>query len=223
MPLAPHAAFPNTFFPHLYIVTSACPSKKSWLKSVSPFPLCFLNTWGEAVVRVKRNPWNQFPKAGGEMVPLKWLPTEEFPEEGGGQPWWQVLGHCHYQLCPWGNFAEAAQWLKLVPAPVPCCVYLKNPLPCQLITCGKFSENYIHGKASFTTVKGHRMDLYSPNLSIWENWSHPELLTITELALRCWVLATHLSFSDVCECKKHFRDIKMENWFSNCHFKFSHK
>lgn len=33
-----------------------------------------------------------------------------------------------------------------------------SALPCQLITCGKFSENYIHGKASFTTVKGHRMD-----------------------------------------------------------------
>lgn len=39
----------------------------------------------------------------------------------------------------------------------------------------------------------------------------PELLAIAQLAPRCRVLVAHLGFSDVHGCKKHFRDMKMEN------------
>lgn len=110
----PHC-LPRHVFPRLCILTCAYPLEQSWLRSAS-ITHCFVNTRREAAAGVKRNPWSWFPKEGGESIPLKWLPAEEFPEEGWGQPLRQLLGHClhqqHSQLCRWGKFTEAARWLE---------------------------------------------------------------------------------------------------------------
>lgn len=138
----PHC-LPRHVFPRLCILTCAYPSEQSWLRSAS-ITHCFVNTRREAAAGVKRNPWSRFPKEGGESIPLKWLPAEEFPEEGWGQPLRQLLRHClhqqHSQLCRWGKFAEAALWLNLVWAPVLCWVYLNHPL-CLL--CSALSVNHL--------------------------------------------------------------------------------
>lgn len=66
----PHC-FPWQVFPHFCTPASASPSEQSWLK-IASFAHCFVSTQTEAVVGVKRNPWNRFPKKGGVKASLYW-------------------------------------------------------------------------------------------------------------------------------------------------------